>query len=88
MTSLKMKNWKSSRRVEGKGGLASLLHIVRPWRACLSTNVRMHDLDHAPLILLVETKPGESPAEVLRFMEQYFDRRIDDVQFGPLYRIG
>jgi hypothetical protein len=48
----------------------------------------MHDLDQVPLMLLVEAKPGESPADALHFLEQYFDRRVHDTQFGPLYQIG
>ncbi|MEI6788561.1 MAG: hypothetical protein WCL49_08795 [bacterium] len=46
------------------------------------------DLEKAPLTLLVEGRPQETADQIQTLMSQHYDQRLNDDEFGPLYRIG
>ena len=46
------------------------------------------DLNAAPLFLLVEAEPDETPKQLFSSIAQQFDPRQGDIMFGPLYQIG
>jgi hypothetical protein len=48
----------------------------------------VNNLDDAPLMLLVHCAENESAQELFGFMQQRYDARLRDAEFGPIYKIG
>jgi hypothetical protein len=48
----------------------------------------VNDLDHAPLMLLVRCTEDEAPGELLASLQERYDARLQDAEFGPRYKVG
>jgi hypothetical protein len=48
----------------------------------------VNNLDHAPITLLVRRSEAESTEDLFAQMQEHYDARVGDSDWGPKYRIG